>query len=69
VGANAPALAHGFGAEDRDRDDGCAGLEREAPDAALGAAEGARANAGALGEDEDGVAALEDRVRELERRP
>ena len=64
--ADAPAPADGLGADQRDRDDRRAGLQREAADAALGAPERARPGAGALGEDQDAVAALEDRPRGLE---
>ena len=64
--ADAPALADVLGADQRDRDDRRAGLQREAADTALGAPERARPGAGALGEDQDAVAALEDRPRGLE---
>ena len=60
VRADAPAAADGLGADDGDGHDRHAGLEREAPDAALGLAERARADPGALGEDDDDVAALQD---------
>src|SRR5918992_587365 len=46
-------------AGDRDRHDGGAALEREAPNAALRPAERSRSDAGALGEDHDGIAAVE----------
>ena len=62
VRADAPAAADGLGADDGDGHDGRAGLEREAADAALGAAERAGADARALGEDQDAVAAREDRL-------
>ena len=52
----------------RDGDDGRAGLEREAADAAARAAERAGADARALGEDQDAVAAREDRLGGLEHR-
>ena len=51
---------------DRDGHDGRAGLEREAADAAARAAERAGADARALGEDQDGVAAGEDRLGGLD---
>jgi hypothetical protein len=62
VRADAPAPAHGLRADDGDGDHGDAGLEREAPDAALGTSERAGARARAFGEDEDAVAACEDRL-------
>ena len=51
----------------RDGHDGGAGLQRQAPDAALGRAERAGPGAGALGEDHDDVAALEDPPRGVHR--
>ena len=66
VRADAPALADRLGADDGDGDDGRAGLEREPADAAARAAERAGADARALGEDQDGVAAGEDRLGGLD---
>ena len=60
VGADPPAAADGLGADHGDRDDGDAGLEGEAADAALGLAERARTYAGALGEDQHDVPARKD---------
>ena len=51
-----------LGADHRDRDDRRAGLQREPADAALGLAERAGPDARALGEDQDAVAAREDRL-------
>ena len=65
-GRIAPALADGLGADDRDGHDGRAGLEREAADAAARAAERAGPDARALGEDQHGVAAAEDRLGGLD---
>ncbi len=55
-----------LGADHRDRDDRRAGLEREPADAALGLAERAGPGPRALGEDQDDVAAGEDRLRGLD---
>ena len=62
VRADAPALADVLRADDGHRHDGHAGLERQAADAALGAPERAWSRARALREDEDAVAAGEDRL-------
>ena len=64
---DAPAPADLLGADHRDRRDGRAGLQRQAPDAAPGRAERAGAHAGALGEDHDAVSAREDRAGRVHR--
>src|SRR5207245_723324 len=58
--ADAPAAADVLGADDRHRDDGHSGFEREATYAAARTAERAGTHAGALGKDDHAVAALED---------
>ncbi len=67
AGTDAPAAAHVFGAEHGGRDDRGAGLQREPPDTALGLAQGAAADPGALGEDADGAAAFDQQPRRLHR--
>ena len=62
VRADAPALAHRLGADDRHGYHRRAGLERQAADAALGTPERAGPRARALREDEDAVAARQDRL-------
>ena len=62
VRAEDEPLADSLAAEDRDRDDGGAGLEREPPDAALRPAERAGAGSRALREHQHAVAALQDRL-------
>ena len=57
--ADAPAAANLLGADHRDGQDRGAGLQREAADAALRPAQRAAADPGALGEDDDGPAALD----------
>ena len=66
VRADEDALAHALGADDRHGHHRDAGLEREPPDAALGAPERAGPDPRPLGEHEHGVAAREDRLRRLE---
>ena len=60
---DAPAVAGVLGVRDGDRDDGLAALEGQAADAALRLRQRARADARALGEDHDGLAALQQRER------
>src|SRR3989442_12770341 len=67
AGANAPTLANSLGAEDRDRHDRRTGLELEPADAALGLAERPGPDPGALGEDPDHAAPLEDQASGLHR--
>ena len=62
VGTDAPSAADRLGAEHGHRDDRDAGLQSEPADATLGLAERAGSHARALGEDEDDVAAGEDRL-------
>ncbi len=59
--ANAPAAAHGVGAEHRDRHDRSAGFERQATHAAAWRSERPGPHAGALGKDHYAVAAAQDR--------
>ena len=66
VRADAPALADRLGPDHGQRHDRRAGLQRQAADAALGAAERAGPDARALGEDQHAVAAVEDRPRGLQ---
>jgi hypothetical protein len=62
-----PAAADLVGSVDGDWEDRRAGLEREPPDAALRSPEGARANPGALGEDDHRAAPVDDQSRRLHR--
>ena len=66
-GPDQPPAAQALGPEDRDRHDRGARLEHEPADTALRLAERARAHAGALGEDADDTAALQDHPRGLHR--
>jgi len=67
--ADAPAAANVGGADHGDRDDGHAGLQRKAADAALGRTGRSGPHARALGEDQHAVAAREDRLRRLDHVP
>src|SRR3954447_15643339 len=58
--ADLPAAPRPVAAEDRDRHHRCAGLEREAADAALGPAQPAVTDARALGKDHERAATLQD---------
>src|SRR5437764_1052424 len=69
VRPDAPAAADRLRADDGDGDDGRARLQRQAADAALGTAERAGADPRALGEDQNGVAAVEDRLGGLDHVP
>src|SRR5580704_10151928 len=62
-----PAPADVFGADDGDRDDGRAALEREPADAALGLAERAGPRARSLGEHQHDLAPPEDDLRRIDR--
>ena len=62
-----PAPADVLGADDRNRDDRRAGLERQAPDAPPGPAERAGTRARALGEHQHDLASVEDRLGRLDR--
>ena len=61
-GTDAPAAPGALRPGECDGDDGGAGLEREPADTALRTAERTRADAGALGKDHDGAAAIQDRA-------